>query len=288
MASDPTATVAEVVDRLVGWLRRLMPPEPRVDRLVEQLGAHFGGVDSPMSEADCRAVERCAWAFSRHLELHFDPAGTAPPDQAPPGGPAPDAAAVRARAAGVSTVRRLPDGTCLIAVDALEPLGIALPFIDAAFAFADGAERILLDLRANGGGDPGTVAAIAGRLLGERSRQLSEVIYADRRRQWWTPELPAGAGLRQETTVLVSARTYSSAEALAYHLQARGRVRVVGEVTPGAADHITPVRLAGTVLGLLPEAFVRDTATGGNWEGVGVQPDVACSAGDAVETALRT
>lgn len=282
------ATVAEVVGRLTGWLRRLMPPEPRVDRLVTELGTRFGGVHTPVTEADCRAVERCAWAWSRHLELHFDPAGTDPPDETPPGWPPPDPAAVRARAAGVSAVRRLPDGTCLIAVDALEPVGIALPFVDAAFALAAGSARIVLDLRANGGGDPGTLAAIAGRLLGDAPQQLSEVVYADRRHQWWTPALPAGTSLRQEATVLVSARTYSSAEALAYHLQARGRVRVVGETTPGAADHITPVRLAGTVLGLLPEAYVRDTVTGTNWEGAGVVPDLTCPAPEALETALNS
>jgi hypothetical protein len=34
---------------------------------------------------------------------------------------------------------------------------------------------------------------------------------------------------------------------MAYHLQSQGRARLVGQRTPGAADHITPVRLGGHV-----------------------------------------
>lgn len=145
---------------------------------------------------------------------------------------------------------------------------------------------MLLDLRANGGGDPATLALIAGWLLGHEARHLSEVVYRDRVRQWWTPDRPAGSALRQPAAVLVSAGTFSSGEALAYHLRARERVTVVGERTPGAADHITPIRLAATVVGHLPEAVVVDAVTGTNWEGAGVVPDVACPADAAVDTAL--
>ncbi|MFI7542090.1 S41 family peptidase [Actinoplanes sp. NPDC049599] len=107
------------------------------------------------------------------------------------------------------------------------------------------------------------------------------------RRQWWTVDQPAGTALTQPVTVLVGPRTYSSAEALAYHLQARGRVTVLGEPTRGAADHVTPVRLTRHVLGLLPEAEVRDAVTGGNWEGTGVVPDIFQPHAGALEAALR-
>jgi C-terminal processing protease CtpA/Prc len=146
-----------------------------------------------------------------------------------------------------------------------------------------------VDLRANGGGEPATVALIAGLVLGDDSVQLSEVRYRDRRRQWWTPDLPVGTavGAAVPVAVFTSRRTFSSGEALAYHLQVRRRVAVVGERTPGAADHVTPIRLAPTVLGILPEARVTDVATGGNWEGHGVQPDIPCAADDAVAVTLR-
>ena len=86
--------------------------------------------------------------------------------------------------------------------------------------------------------------------------------------------------------MLISERTFSSGEALAYHLQARGRVTVVGERTPGAADHITPVRVSPHVRAMLPEARVRDAVTGTNWEGTGVVPDIPCEPADALEAAI--
>ncbi|MER7243844.1 S41 family peptidase [Kribbella sp. NPDC000426] len=278
--------VRDLVERLTGWLQRLMPPGARRDALIDVLTERFGAVDTPVTGADCVAIERCAWTVSRHIELTFEPGGTDPPDTVSPGWPDPDPNVVRARAAGVSQVRRQPDGTCLISVDDLDPLSLAQPYLDAAFALAQGSARILIDLRANGGGEPATVAYIAGRLLGDTSTQLSEVVYPDRRRQWWTPDLPSGTSLRQPAAVLVGPGTFSSGEALAYHLQSRGRVVVVGETTPGAADHITPIRLAPTVLALLPEAYVVDTITNTNWEGTGVIPDVISPPDTVIETAV--
>jgi hypothetical protein len=243
-------------------------------------------VDDPVTGAACVAIQRCAWTISRHLELTFEPGGTGQPDKVSPGWPDPDPEEVRARAAGVSQVQRLADGTCLIGIQELDDIGLAQPYLDAAFALAHGSTRILLDLRANGGGDSATVAYIAGRLLGDTPTQLSEVVYPDRRREWWAPALPSGTSLRQPVAVLVGPGTFSSGEALAYHLQARGRVTVVGETTPGAADHVTPIRLAPTVMADLPEAYVVDTITGTNWEGVGVVPDIACAPDTVIETAL--
>src|SRR4051812_39854302 len=182
--------VHDLVQRLTGWLDRLMPPGARRDALVTVLREQFEAADTPVTAADCAAIERCAWTVSRHLALTFEPGGTAPPDTEAPGWPDPDPDVVRARAACVSQVRRLADGTCLISVDDLDPVSLAQPYLDAALTLAQGSARILLDLRANGGGDPATVAHIAGRLLGDTPTQLSEVVYPDRRRQWWTPARP--------------------------------------------------------------------------------------------------
>ena len=124
------------------------------------------------------------------------------------------------------------------------------------------------------------------RVVGGPPRRISDVVYRDRVRRWWTPGRPDGGAVAPGTpvAVLVSGRTYSSGEALAYHLQQAGAV-VVGEATRGAADHITPIRLDRTVQAYLPEAYVVDAMTGTNWEGSGVLPDVPCPAADAEEVA---
>ena len=43
MPSDDTTTVADLVQRLVAWLHRLMPAGPRLDALTAELGTRFAG-----------------------------------------------------------------------------------------------------------------------------------------------------------------------------------------------------------------------------------------------------
>ncbi|XVV16724.1 hypothetical protein ACQP2X_20820 [Actinoplanes sp. CA-131856] len=205
----PQEHLGALAAHLAHWVRRLMPPGPRQDTLTTGLEQVFGDRRDPVTAGTCRELELHCQKTARHLELHFDPDGTAPPDEHAPGWPPPDPAAVRRRAGGIAAVLRRDDGSCEIRIDGLEPVGYALPYLQAAFDLAREASSLVLDLRNNGGGDPGTVAVIAGRLLGER--------------------------------------------------------------TPGAADHVTPVRLSPRVLGLLPEATVVDAVTGTNWEQTGVR-----------------
>jgi hypothetical protein len=281
--------VSDMISRLTGWLRRLPPPHERFERLAAALDEEFGGRREPITAAACAEIERAAWPYARHLLLHFDPAGTGPPDEVAPGWPEPDPAVVLPAAAQVREVSRMDGGACLIRVDGLDALRFAQPYLDGAFALARGATAILLDLRANGGGSPETVAYIAGRLLGDRAVHLSDVTYRDHTRQWWTPDLPQGAAVPADVpvAVLVSDRTFSSGEALAYHLRARGRVTVVGGRTPGAADHITEIRLAPTVVGQVPIGYVTDAVSGANWEGTGVVPQREVPASEAVSAALE-
>jgi hypothetical protein len=296
-------TIEDVVGRLLVWVERLMPPGERRDALIADLTARFASDHTPVTAAGCAAIERYAWKFSRHIALIHEPDSTEPPHELPsspslpsgnvssterdPDWPEPDPDDVRRRAAAVTQVRRLPDGTGLVRIEGLDPIGLARPYVDAAFSMLRGADRIVLDLRANGGGDPATVALIAGWLLGDVSVKLSDVVYRDSTRQWWTPDLPPGTALRQEVRVLVGPGTFSSGEALAYHLQSHGRVTVVGAATPGGADHVLPVRLAPTVLAHVPNAQVVDAVTGRNWEGSGVVPDVRCPPDEALDAALQ-
>ena len=148
---------------------------------------------------------------------------------------------------------------------------------------------MVLDVRRNRGGDLGTVTLVLDWLLGGEAAHVCDVIYRDRTRQWWTTGRLADLALPPETpvSVLVGERTFSSGEGLAYHLRSRGRARVVGQRTPGAADHITPVRVTGHVRALMPEAHVRDAVTGANWEGTGIVPDLPCEPDDALTVATE-
>jgi hypothetical protein len=281
-------TAAALAFDLCTWIDRLFPDRDRGERLKRALRERFGDDARAVTDELCREAEAVAHEFSRHFALEYVADGSLVRDSEPPGWPPQDPREVQLRAGSVAEVARRPDGVGVLAVDGLDGVHIAAPYVEAAFVLLRGARAVVLDLRRNGGGDPGTVTLVLDWLLGEPAK-VSDVIYRDRTRQWWTTGRLADLAPPRETPVcvLISERTFSSGEALAYHLQSHGRARLIGQPTPGAADHITPVRLSGHVRALLPEARVRDAVTGTNWEGTGVVPDIPCEPADALTVAIE-
>jgi hypothetical protein len=281
-------TAGALASGLCAWVDRLFPDAERGERLKRALEGRFGGDARAVTDDLCREVEEVAHEFSRHFALEYVADGSLVPDTEPPGWPPQDPREVRLRAGSVGEITRHPDGVGVLALDGLDGVNIAAPYLEAAFALLRGARGVVLDLRRNGGGDPGTVTLVLDWLLGGEPTHICDVIYRDRTRQWWTTGRLADLAPPAETpvSVLVSERTFSSGEALAYHLQSQARGRVVGQRTPGAGDHITPVRLSGHVRAFLPEARVRDAVTGSNWEGTGVVPDIPCEPAQALDAAI--
>jgi hypothetical protein len=276
--------IGALAQELAGWVERLPPDQPRMAALAAALREELGDREEPVSAPGLKAIEAVAHRYSRHLTLDFHPDGDLVVDPTPPGWPPDDADEIRRSGAPIYSVRRTDDGLAVVEMGSMPSFAVTRSFVAAAIALADGARGVALDLRSNGGGDPETVAMVVGWLCGP-DQDISDVVYRDRTRHWVTPDGPT---LPADTPVviLVSGRTYSSGEALAYHLQVRGRGPVFGQRSPGAADHVTPVNVTPHVQAILPEAYVVDSVTGSNWEGTGVRPDVETSVDDTEAKAL--
>jgi hypothetical protein len=87
--------------------------------------------------------------------------------------------------------------------------------------------------------------------------------------------------------VLTSKDTFSGGEDFAYTAQSFKRGTVVGEVTGGGANPTGPVELGHGVIATIPFGRSENPLTKTNWEGRGVQPDVAVAASGALEVALQ-
>lgn len=153
------------------------------------------------------------------------------------------------------------------------------------------AKALIIDLRANGGGSPFTVALVSSYLFGADPVHLNSLYFrpADRTDDFFTDPLVAGRkfGPAKPIYVLTSSRTFSGAEEFAYNLQTRKRATIVGETTGGGANPGRGVPLPYDLTVFVPTGRAINPITKTNWEGVGVKPDVAVPAADALDVALR-
>ena len=155
---------SELADALAAWLVRLMPDDGRRGPLLEAIAARFGSDGREAGPDVCAEMQAEARRFSRHLDIEWVPDGGLMPDTESRGWPDPDPAAVAAAHAGIAATRAGELG--LLRVSNLFPLALAQPFLDAALEELRGAPAVVLDLRANGGGDLDTAMAVLGWLLG--------------------------------------------------------------------------------------------------------------------------
>lgn len=161
------------------------------------------------------------------------------------------------------------------------------------------ADVVVLDLRNNHGGAPGTVAFIESYFLEHAPLHLLDMI--DRNgtvEQSFSSlpidELPLGSkrfGGDKPLFVLTSSHTISGGEGLAYSLQAFKRSQAVigdgNDATAGAANPITRTRfIAEDIFGKewwfvgVPNVRPVHAVTGSNWEGVGVKSDIVAGKGE--------
>lgn len=157
----------------------------------------------------------------------------------------------------------------------------------AAMNFLSHVDAIIFDLRENSGGDPKMVAMISSYLF-DKPTHLNDLY--DRKEdfttQYWTlPFVPGPSLADKPAFVLTSKSTFSGAEEFTYNLKNLKRATIVGETTGGGAHPIDGRRIDDHFMIGVPSARAINPISKTNWEGTGVEPDVAVKAADALEKA---
>ena len=288
------ATKTQVIDGAIEHLRRAYIFADVAEKMAAALRAHqsssaYESITGGRDFADTVTRHLQEVSRDKHLRIVYNPAGL-PQRGGPP--TAEDRARLlaeeRRRNFGFQRLERL-DGN----VGYLELLGFsgraevaeaAVP----AMNFLAQTDALIFDLRRNGGGSPVTIGLLSSYLFDDVVH-LNDFYTreTDRRQQFFTKPDVEGRryGAKKPVYVLTSNRTFSAAEEFTYNLKNLKRATIVGETTGGGA-HPGGVRRITDHFGIwLPTGRAINPITKTNWEGVGVQPDIAVPAGQALEAA---
>lgn len=221
----------------------------------------------------------------------------------------PSRAQVRPRA--IEEGKWLADGVAYIKFNMFNGSDESLATLDAFMKSHLDAKVIILDARTHRGGGMAEMDVILPYLYGQPTRLVSmdlpeatisarggpppeastmrpaaapPGIY--RREHWVTPN--AETRLRKaKVFYLTSGMTASAAEHLALALKRTHRAVLVGDPTSGA-NHFGGFEPIGAgLMAFVPVGRTFDPDTGKDWEGGGIQPDVAVPAAQALDKALE-
>jgi len=154
----------------------------------------------------------------------------------------------------------------------------------AAMATLQATDALILDMRANGGGSPDTVALLVSYLFERPAMPLFEIAPRKGERQIYATTIDPIAyrdGLRP-VVVLTSSKSFSGGEGLAFLLQDHHRAIIIGEQTAGAANPGRPYPINDQFEVVVPNGQLLSSISRKNWEGSGVTPDVRVNAADAL------
>lgn len=255
--------------------------------------------DITTAERLTRALTEDMRSVSRDFHLGVVENKRLPPGAAAAAGsgsaPSPAGKTIPLRNFGFQQALRLPGNIGCLVIDEwaeLESEGESAAWKTAlaALRFVSHSQALIIDLRDNFGGREEMAVGLLSYVFDRPTHLLTK---HDRGKQgqretWTTQPAEEGNLARIPLFVLTSRHTVSGGEMFAYVLKNRKRAAIVGEKTRGAAHytHLFPLQdLPFTVA--VPVGTAIDPATGTNWEGTGVEPDIAVEAGKALDAAYR-
>ncbi|HJW09358.1 MAG TPA: S41 family peptidase [Holophagaceae bacterium] len=291
-AADRAAVVERLGKEL--WANYVFPEV--AERVAKELAGKLakGGYNQAATpEAFAKALHEDLRALGQdsHFRVRFDP-GFRPmgEDEDKPLTPE-EKAEMRTMSArhgfGIARVEILPGNLGYLDLRGFGPTEFVGAAYSNAMGLLSGTDALILDLRQNGGGDPESVAYLMSHFFEEGDTRHINDIYnrpKDRTRQYWTSPL-AGPRYTRPVYVLTSAWTFSGGEECAYDFQTQKRATLVGETTGGGANPGGPVSLGHGFVAFIPTGRAINPVTHTNWEHVGVKPDRAVPAAEALKVA---
>ncbi|MGR4893428.1 S41 family peptidase [Sphingopyxis sp. LARHCG72] len=316
VVSPPAALAADevagdvVAEKYAALLERdyVYPETGKRYATAIRAGIAAGRYATLTGEALGQAIDRDVHAVSPdgHLRLRT-PDAAATPGAAPPGGAAP---VRRPPKVPVEQAGWIAPGIGFVRFNVF-PQDAAVTSAAAKFMtdHAD-AKAIIFDIRTHNGGGLDQMDVIFPWLFAEPTRLVTmatrasvdarggspidglpsmRVVKGDSgmvtREHWATPN--ADARLRDaKIYVLTSGASASAAEHFALAMKHTGRGTLVGAPTAGANHFGTGEDLGGGYGAFIPVGRTYDPATGKDWEGDGVQPDIVVAPADALVRAL--
>ena len=191
---------------------------------------------------------------------------------------------------GFEKAEILPGGIGYVKFNRFDQGDEAFATATAAMNFVGRCSALILDLRDNGGGAASMIRLLAGYLFAEDTHLINWDIRARGKtvQSYSADYVPGPRLLDQPVYVLTSGRTFSAAEEFTFDLKHTGRATIVGETTGGGGHTVSGYDFAFDGFRMMirvPFGRAYDPKTNEGWEGVGVAPDIAVPADQALAAA---
>ncbi|MFI5253813.1 MAG: S41 family peptidase [Bacteroidota bacterium] len=252
----------------------------------------FNDVTNPVDFAQTITKEIRETSHDLHMNVVFDPmmaheliAMGKEPDQTRK--PPPDILSGRRQNYGFAKTEILQGNVGYLKLNQFADVQYGSETAVAAMNFLSNADALIIDVRANGGGDGAMVNLLCSYLLNP-TLHINSSYFRDttKNEESWTAAYVPGKRLTTiPVYVLTSTRTFSAAEEFAYDLQTTKRATIIGETTGGGAHHNQFVPIDSNFAMSVSIGEAINPITHKNWEGTGVIPDVAIPQDKALEVA---
>ena len=266
---------------------------PRIEAVIR--GTDYRAVQTPQAFAAQLEGDLRKAANDPHFWVTYNPEGIPPLPTGMQRPPETDAqrderlhVAAVTRNNGFARVAWLEGNVGVIEMSSVYPADEMVESAAAAMAFVKETSALILDLRQVRGGDPTGVTRLLSYFVEGRvhafdlaARKSEDSV------QYFTDPTVRGPryAAQKPVFVLTSGTTFSGGEAMIDAMRTWRHARVVGERTRGGANAALPTKATDHFVVVVPFMKTVNAATGKNWNGVGIEPDVSVPADEAQDEA---